>query len=208
MDLLKLNYIASVVEHGERREAFFDGMHQLCGQFYAADNVIRNCKLKKSPRALDVPPETLMDAPFDTPSMETQPALKAYEDMLRSGGASLPARDLITTFVAESVRNDTGHPAGKTDDWPSAGYPIYKPAVALPDDDRDGMPDEWEVRYNLNPHDASDANQDKDGDGYTNLEEYINGTDPTQYVDYRNPANNRDPRRPPTLPDQGERSPR
>jgi hypothetical protein len=34
-----------------------------------------------------------------------------------------------------------------------------------------------------------------DGDGYTNIEEYLNGTDPTQYVDYRKPMNNRDPRR-------------
>ena len=199
MDFLKLNYVASVIQHGQRREAFFGGMHQLCGQFHAADNVIRNCKLKKSPRVLDVPTETLMDAAFPTPIMETQTALAAYEDVLRSGGASLPARDVITTYIAESVRNDTGRLAGKTDDWPSAGYPVYKPAAPLPDTDHDGMPDEWETRYGLNPRDASEASQDKDADGYTNVEEYINGTDPGQFVDYRNPANNRDPRRMPAI---------
>ena len=195
MDFLKLNYLASVVEHGSRREAFFDGLHQLCGQFYAADNVIRNCKLKKSPRVLDVPPEALMDAPFPAPPVETQSALQAYDEVLRSGGANLPARDLITEFVANCVRKDTGTPVGKTDDWPSKGYPIYKPAIALPDADHDGMPDEWELRHKLNPRDASDAGADPDSDGYTNIEEYINGTDPTQYVDYRKPMNNRDPRR-------------
>jgi hypothetical protein len=195
MDFLKLNYLASVVEHGSRREAFFGGLHQLSGQFYAADNVIRNSKLKKSPRVLDVPPEALMDAPFPAPPVETQSALQAYDEVLRSGGASLPARDLITEFVASCVRKDTGNPVGKTDDWPSKGYPVYKPAVALPDADHDGMPDEWELRHKLNPHDASDAGADPDRDGYTNIEEYINGTDPTQYVDYRNPMNNRDPRR-------------
>jgi hypothetical protein len=195
MDFLKLNYVASVLERGQRREAFFDGMHQLCGQFYAADNVIRNCKLKKSPRVLDVPPETLMDGPFDAPPVETQTALQAYDDLLRSGGASLPVRDLITTFIAESVHNNTGHPPGKTDDWPSAGYPVYKPVASLPDADHDGLPDEWELRYKLNPQDASDTNADLDADGYTNLEEYINGTSPSQFVNYRNPANNRDPRR-------------
>ncbi len=195
MDFLKLNYIASVLEHGARREAFFDGMHQLCGQFHGADNVIRNSKLKKSPRVLNVPPETLMDAPFPAPPIETQSALQAYDDVLRSGGASLPMRDFITDYVATSVRKDTGNPPGKTDDWPSKGYAVYKPAVAPPDDDHDGMPNEWELRYKLNPHDAADAAADPDGDGYTNIEEFINGTDPSQFVDYRNPENNRDPRR-------------
>ena len=195
MDFLKLNYIASVVEHGERREAFFDDAHFQCSQFYETENVIRNCKLKKSPRVLDVPPEIIMDAPFPAPPIETQSALQAYDEVLRSGGASLPTRDLITEFIANSVRKNTGNPAGKTDDWPSKGYPVYKPALPLPDDDHDGMSDEWELRYKLNPRDASDAGADPDRDGYTNIEEYINGTDPTQFVDYRNLANNHDPHR-------------
>lgn len=196
-DFLKLNYVANVQERGQRREAFFDGMHHLCGQFHEAGNVIRNCKLKRSPRVLDVPAESLMDAPFEAPRVETQAALKAYEDVLHSGGASLPARDLITAFVAESVRTGTGKVPGTTDDWPSAGYPAYKPAAPPPDSDHDGMPNEWETGYKLNPDDPADAGQDKDGDGYRNVEEYINGTDPTQYLDYRNPANNLDPRRMP-----------
>lgn len=49
----------------------------------------------------------------------------------------------------------------------------------LYDTDGDGMPDEWEIKYGLNPLDPSDANQDPDGDGLTNLEEYQHGTDPT-----------------------------
>jgi len=36
------------------------------------------------------------------------------------------------------------------------------------------MPDQWEAARGLNPKDASDAAADRDGDGYTNLEEYIN----------------------------------
>jgi pectate lyase len=58
------------------------------------------------------------------------------------------------------------------------------------DSDGDGMPDEWEIRYGLNPDDPSDGPLDKDGDGYTNLEEYLNGTDPTEFVDYSRPENN------------------
>ena len=58
------------------------------------------------------------------------------------------------------------------------------------DSDNDGMPDEWELKFKLNPQDAADGAQDKDKDGYTNVEEYLNGTDPTVFVDYTKPENN------------------
>jgi hypothetical protein len=47
------------------------------------------------------------------------------------------------------------------------------------DDDNDGMPDTWENTYpGLNPL-VNDAEGDLDGDGFTNLEEYNNGTNPS-----------------------------
>jgi hypothetical protein len=48
------------------------------------------------------------------------------------------------------------------------------------DDDGDGMPDAWEDLYGLNPLDDADAAGDLDGDGVSNLNEYSNGTDPSQ----------------------------
>ncbi|OHU86896.1 MULTISPECIES: M4 family metallopeptidase [Pseudoalteromonas] len=39
------------------------------------------------------------------------------------------------------------------------------------DSDEDGMPDLWEIRYGLDPMDATDANGDLDEDGLTNIEE-------------------------------------
>ena len=50
----------------------------------------------------------------------------------------------------------------------------------LDDTDNDGIPDWWETKYGLDPCNSSDANIDLDGDGYTNLEEYKNGTDPSK----------------------------
>ena len=46
------------------------------------------------------------------------------------------------------------------------------------DIDNDGMPNDWENQYNLNPNDNSDAGSDNDEDGLTNLQEYTNGTKP------------------------------
>jgi hypothetical protein len=72
------------------------------------------------------------------------------------------------------------------------GWPEYKADAVEPDSDHDGIPDWWEIKYGLNPHDPSDGTKDLNGDGYTNLEKYLNGIDPTKKVDYRNPANNKD----------------
>ncbi len=41
------------------------------------------------------------------------------------------------------------------------------------------MPDVWETLHGLNPSDASDGPADANGDGYTNLEDYLNGTTST-----------------------------
>jgi|GEM_PF-1598823 len=41
-----------------------------------------------------------------------------------------------------------------------------------PDSDNDGMPDDWEEANGLDPDDPGDRNEDPDGDGLTNYEEY------------------------------------
>jgi len=61
---------------------------------------------------------------------------------------------------------------------------------ASTDTDNDGLPNDWEAKYGLNANDASDADKDTDGDGFTNAEEYAAKTDPTDknshpdYLDY------------------------
>jgi beta-glucanase (GH16 family) len=43
----------------------------------------------------------------------------------------------------------------------------------------DGIPNGWKQQYNLNPFDPALAAEDPDGDGMSNLQEYLAGTDPT-----------------------------
>src|SRR4028118_1577276 len=61
-------------------------------------------------------------------------------------------------------------PRGRRGCWPQLGA---GPPPQARDDD--GMPDAWEIANGLDPGDAADRNGDTDGDGYTNLEEHLNG---------------------------------
>ncbi len=50
--------------------------------------------------------------------------------------------------------------------------------TVLADSDHDGLPDEWELAHGLDKNNPADAQFDSDGDGQTNLQEYLAGTDP------------------------------
>ena len=51
-------------------------------------------------------------------------------------------------------------------------------SAEMADTDADGMPDEWETAFGLDPNNSNDGGGDADGDGLTNLSEYLAGTDP------------------------------
>jgi hypothetical protein len=55
---------------------------------------------------------------------------------------------------------------------------IGQPAMNQLDRDGDGITDDWELAYSFNKYDAADAAMDSDGDGFTNLEEFVGKTDP------------------------------
>jgi hypothetical protein len=72
------------------------------------------------------------------------------------------------------------------------------------DTDCDGMSDAWETANGFDPLNAADALADKDGDGLTNLQEFVLGTDPSKadtdgdgVPDGEEVANGTDPLTPP-----------
>lgn len=134
-----------------------------------------------------------LPAPWEAMPIRQQSPQDGYLAVLEQAGCSLPKRDSIDARIIEEVR-DGKATYGKNGiiDTPDdvGGWPELKSGKAPADTDNDGMPDEWETKYGLNANNADDNPSDKDGDGYTNVEEYLNGTDPTEFVDYTKPENN------------------
>ncbi len=109
--------------------------------------------------------------PFSTGPIITQTAQDAYASVIKHVGASL-ARDPVDTRVINDVIHGTGAIIDSQEQV--GGWPMYKSATAPTDSDQDGMPDTWEKRMKLDADNPEDKNADADGDGYTNLEEYLN----------------------------------
>jgi hypothetical protein len=126
------------------------------------------------------------DQPYCVAPVVTQTAERAFDLVVGSAGASLK-RDSLDTRIADEIRTGTAH-FGKT--WGGGGkgiidsqadvggWPELKSTPAPPDGDADGMPDAWEKQHGLDPASAADGAADRDNDGYTNVEEYLNSLVP------------------------------
>jgi hypothetical protein len=133
------------------------------------------------------------DKPFPMASVRVQTATDAFESVLARSGANLPRRDPVDTRIIEEVRSGkVTYQAGDgiiTDIRQVGGYPDYKGAPAR-DVGPDGIPAWWKTQYGLNPNDPSLASKDLKGDGYTIIEKYLNGLDPTKKIVWEDPNSN------------------
>jgi pectate lyase len=107
--------------------------------------------------------------PVTTTTMTT-----SYVDTILAGvGATKPVRDSVDTRLIDEYYAGTGgtKPDMHWSDYPT-GWPVFSNPSPPSDTDNDGMADSWEAARGLNTA-LDDSALDDDGDGYTNIEEYI-----------------------------------
>ena len=162
----------------------------------------------------DYLPGIRVDKPFAMPPVTIMDTKQAYKFVLENAGADFPKRDAVDARVVKTVMTgkaiyvknapefipkyvkrrlpvDSYKKGIITDIRQVGGLPEYK-GQPYKDSDNDGMPDAWEKANGLNPNDPTDAVKDCNGDGYTNIEKYINGIDTKKKVDWKNLKNNHD----------------
>jgi pectate lyase len=132
-----------------------------------ADRPLLAAALRESMRRL-----TLSARPLPAPPVTTWAADEALRRVLAEAGATRPMRDAVDARVVAEVRNGTGGHIGSEGDV--GGWPDLAHGTPWADRDGDGMPDAWERNHLLDPGEAADANRDKNGNGYTNIEEWLN----------------------------------
>jgi hypothetical protein len=94
-------------------------------------------------------------------------------------------RDAVDTRLINEYKAGTG--IIPTSETQVGGFPTIDPGTACVDSDHDGIPDAWETAHGLNPNDPSDAARVAPN-GYTYLENYLNGTDPNVTASANSPS--------------------
>ena len=120
--------------------------------------------------------------PFSIAPLNTQTAVAAYASVLQGVGCTLPVRDAVDQRIITEVQNRTGglidvqggFPAHTPIATSQGAWPTLSCGPAPADSDHDGMTDAYETANGLNPNNAADR-QAIAANGYTNLENYLNG---------------------------------
>ena len=162
------------------------------GKWYVNGNYVdeANDVTKNNWLGIDMPKEateedkknTVADKAHPAEAIPEQTAKDAYAAILLYVGASF-RRDTMDERIINDVKNRTGRyidvqggfPHGTEYELTVNAWPALKSLPAPIDTDKDGMPDEWEVKNGLNKNDATDAAKTSLHKFYTNVEVYVNG---------------------------------
>ena len=177
---------ASRRDHIVKMQTIYDGSF---GRWYIDGNVMVDTAGKVHRSGIvridseDVPLDSaLVEAPVDFAPVQTETAEATYERVLDAAGATLPRRDAHDVRIVGEVRSGkttygNGIISRQTD---VGGWPELRSTDPPEDADADGMPDAWERPFTAAGDLSLEGAQDADGDGYTNVEEYLNGTNPIE----------------------------
>ena len=168
-------------------EVFYYNNNSLHPEVYVKGNIGFHRKDDSQAESLSVRPDSqwmMVDTRFAAPPVTTYPAFNksgsdAYALVLGHAGATLPKRDPIDARVVEEVRTGGGKLINDPKDvggWKVLEQMQAAGGAAPADNDHDGMADAWETQHFGGL--TRSGREDADGDGYTDLEEYLNGTDP------------------------------
>ena len=100
---------------------------------------------------------------------------QAYSHVAANVGAIKPRRDRVDNrYIAELQSLGTlGQIPTNENDAPISGPGPIAGGTAPTDSDNDGMPNTWETANGTNPN-VADHNGDVNGNGYPNIEDYLN----------------------------------
>lgn len=135
------------------RNGIFDGVEEAASSMFGRDFTARS-------------------TPWEMRRVTTQPNAVARELVLAGAGARPWRRDAVDARIVSEVRS-AGRMGRLIDSQEQVGgWPAHDRGTPSRDSDRDGMPDAWERMAGTDP-DRADGGGDRDGDGYTNLENYL-----------------------------------
>jgi len=190
LERTRLNYVGNYFKPGPStspavREFGFSVRTPLT-RLFLADNLFHGLPEKTATNWLlirkwgnwkgEVKDTNLVPEPFPAPPLPTDPPEVAFMKVLTGAGATLPKRDVVDARVMQQIRDGTGRIIDSQKEV--GGWPDLKSESPSADADDDGIPDDWEKRFGFDARSAVDGSQDADADGYTNVEEFLNGTDP------------------------------
>lgn len=116
-------------------------------------------------------PDYRLTARPDWADAATETADAATEAVLSGAGAGR-LRDAVDARVIAGVRDRSGRIIDSQDQV--GGWPELAAGAPWVDGDGDGLPDDWERAHGLDPANAVDGPADRNGDGFTNLEDWLN----------------------------------
>lgn len=183
-----IHYVGNITQTGPSTSSFpkrlrsvevFDWDDRRSIQIYEADNLnfaSARCGRRSGTPILDRAAKRVrIDSPISPLSFEPYSAVTLRKKLVTEVGANLDiwgAPDAIDALAISDFLQCQGKVINTTEEI--GGWPSWTANSPLADSDFDGLPDDWEIaRSGLNPAVEDQTWEDRNNDGWSNIEEYL-----------------------------------